>query len=130
MKNFNSSIREKEQKILNFYKTIRELSGNCKLAKTAVRKRTKKNTTYLITGKTQDKTQDGGGDSNIDADANVDADVGDIGNQVDSLSGGSSSCVHKKLDIFSSNADNHGNNFDGVDGVDTRKDNHNFVVWD
>jgi hypothetical protein len=43
MKNFNNSIREKEQKILDFYKTIRELSGNCKLAKTVVRKRTKKN---------------------------------------------------------------------------------------
>ena len=43
MKNFNNSIREKEQKILDFYKTIRELSGNCKLAKSVVRKRTKKN---------------------------------------------------------------------------------------
>jgi len=43
MKNFNNSIKEKEQKILDFYKTIRELSGNSKLAKTVVRKRTKKN---------------------------------------------------------------------------------------
>lgn len=41
MRNFNGSIRDKEQKILNFYRGIGELSAN-KIEKTPSRKRTKK----------------------------------------------------------------------------------------
>lgn len=100
--NYNTSIKDKEHKIVNFYKAIKELNGSQQLQKSKPIKRTRKNLNSIGLKKNMDNMNGGH--------VNKDVETKDV--EITTLS--------KRFENdYSYNSITNNNN-----------NNNNFVVWD